>query len=156
MSLSRTRFQHHGFTLIELLIVISVIAILATIVIPRLMSAGRKAREATLRANTRILRTAVEQFQSDCGMYPADLNQLVADVGATPSMAGGGTAPAGLYQGPYFPKRGGIGNIGIPTNPFVPQSDSTIGSHWDYNATTGNVASHVTGTTLDGVAYTAL
>ena len=76
MSLSKFAARRRGFTLIELLIVIVVIAILALIVIPRLLSAGRKARESTLRANVRILRTAVEQFNSDCGVFPTNLTDI--------------------------------------------------------------------------------
>src|SRR4030066_253645 len=60
-----------GFTLIEMLIVIVVIAILALIVIPRLLGAGRKAKEAALRGDLHQLRNAIQQFEADCGDYPA-------------------------------------------------------------------------------------
>ena len=94
------RAAPRGFTLIELLIVISVIAILATIVIPRLMGAARRAREATLRANVHQLRNCVEQFQADTGNYPADLSQLVIPAQSSPRAADGTNIPAVLYQGP--------------------------------------------------------
>ncbi len=58
--------RRRGFTLIELLIVIVVIAILALIVIPRVMGASRKAKESSLRGNLQELRNGLEQFQADC------------------------------------------------------------------------------------------
>src|SRR3989337_1159897 len=79
-----------GFTLIEMLIVIVVIAILALIVIPRLLGAGRKAKESALRGDLHQLRNAIQQFEADLGDYPLTLDQLVADAGSPPSGVGGG------------------------------------------------------------------
>src|SRR3989304_2227488 len=66
-----------GFTLIEMLIVIVVISILAMIVIPRLLGAGRKAKESALRGDLQQLRNAIQQFEADCGDYPAALGDLM-------------------------------------------------------------------------------
>ncbi len=55
MNISRA-MRHSGFTLIELLIVIVVIAILALIIIPRVMGASRRAEESTLKNNLQQLR----------------------------------------------------------------------------------------------------
>ena len=54
--------RRSGFTLIEVLIVIVVIAILAAIVVPRLLGAGREAREASLRAHLQEIRNALGLF----------------------------------------------------------------------------------------------
>ena len=54
-----------GFTLIEMLIVIVIIAILALIVIPKLMGAGRMAKDSTFKSNMVIIRRAIETFQGD-------------------------------------------------------------------------------------------
>ncbi len=70
--------KHEGFTLIEVLIVIIVIAILALIVIPRLLGAGRRAKEAALRGDLNELRNAIQQFESDLGDVPVGLDQLMA------------------------------------------------------------------------------
>ena len=83
--LARTR---KGFTLIEMLIVIVVIAILALIVIPRLLGAGRRAKESALRGDLQQLRNAIQQFEADCGDFPLTLDQLVAANGA--AIAGNG------------------------------------------------------------------
>lgn len=157
--------RRRGFTLIELLIVIVVIAILALIVIPRVMSAGRKARESTLRANLHQLRNALEEFQADTGAYPTLLTDLTLAQSAAPTEgvneAGGTvTIPTGSYQGPYLSVSGGIpGTDGIPTNPFKHPSDTDYGdatAHWTYADGVVHPTVPDTGDTLDGLAYSAL
>jgi type II secretory pathway pseudopilin PulG len=134
-----------------MLIVIVVIAILALIVIPRLLSASRKAKEATLRANLHQLRNAIAMFEADTGVYPAALTDLVAGTAPTTGAAGA-SIPAGTYKGPYLTTSGGINGTGIPQNPFAGATANAAAS-WDYTAVGGKVLSHVTGTTLDGVDY---
>ncbi|NIM04138.1 MAG: prepilin-type N-terminal cleavage/methylation domain-containing protein [Armatimonadetes bacterium] len=139
------RKGNRGFTLIEMLIVIVVIAILALIVIPRLLGAGRKAKEATLKGDLHQLRNAIQQFEADMGDYPAALNQLVA------TTAPSGTGGTGIdldsqgYQGPYLRTPDG----GLPKDPFTAAAD------WTYTATTGDVHSASTLTALDGTSYSA-
>ncbi len=132
-----------GFTLIEMLIVIVVIAILALIVIPRLLGAGRKAKEATLRGDLHQIRNAIQQFEADCGDYPAQIGDLMN----TPSAGPGGTGIAidvSAWQGPYLRTPDG----GLPKDPFT---DS--GTTWNYTASTGHVQSGSTLTAIDGTAY---
>jgi general secretion pathway protein G len=136
--------KHKGFTLIEMLIVIVVIAILALIVIPRLLGAGRKAKEATLRGDLHQLRNAIQQFEADMGDYPLTLDQLVAAKGSPPSGNGGsGVAlDSNGYQGPYLRTPDG----GLPKDPFTNAAD------WSYaDPATGEVHSASTMGALDGV-----
>jgi len=136
--------KHRGFTLIEMLIVIVVIAILALIVIPRLLGAGRKAKEAALRGDLHQLRNAIQQFEADCGDYPGDSGQLMT----TPSAgATGGTGIAldvNGWQGPYL--RTADGNL--PKDPFTESSTT-----WSYTAATGHIQSGSTLTAINGEAY---
>jgi len=152
--------RRRGFTLIELLIVIVVIAILALIVIPRVMSAGRKARESTLRANLHQLRNAIEMFQADTGVYPTSLDDLTVAVADAPATgAGGASIPAGSYQGPYLSVSGGIGTTGIPVNPFKHPSDAdytTASAHWTYADGIVHPTVPTEGSTLDGLLYSEL
>jgi len=166
---SQTASRRRGFTLIELLIVIVVIAILALIVIPRVMGAGRKARESSLKANLHIVRNAIAQFQADTGLFPSQLSDLTLAKASAPTTgideAGttGVTVPTGTYQGPYLaPNNGGINNSGIPANPFInPDATGygTTSNHWTYpvSGSPGAIrAAGPSGNTSDGVAYTAL
>lgn len=133
--------RRRGFTLIELLIVIVVIAILALIVIPKLMGASRKAKDSTLKGNLVILRHAVEMFQADCGGYPAAL----ADLSTAPAtyIAYNATSPsaipANVYKGAYLNTQGGVGGGAIPRNPYLPSADVTVANHWTYTAASGTV-----------------
>ena len=137
--------KHKGFTLIEMLIVIVVIAILALIVIPRLLGAGRKAKEASLRGDLHQLRNAIQQFEADMGDYPSALTQLVEAKGST----GFGTGGSGIalddtgYQGPYLRTP----DWGLPKDPFTNAAD------WTYAKASGDVASASPLTALDGTAY---
>jgi general secretion pathway protein G len=66
-----------GFTLIELLVVMAIIATLLSIVAPRYFQSIEKAKEAVLRQDLVIMRDAIDQFYSDIGNYPLDLEELV-------------------------------------------------------------------------------
>ncbi|MBI5599573.1 MAG: prepilin-type N-terminal cleavage/methylation domain-containing protein [Deltaproteobacteria bacterium] len=65
-----------GFTLIELMMVLTIIAILASIAIPRYMQSLVKAREAALLEDLFQMRTAIDQHYADNGLYPQSLREL--------------------------------------------------------------------------------
>ena len=153
-----TRACRRGFTLLELLNVIVVISILALIVIPRLMGVVRKAKESRLRADLQQLRKAIALFQSDTGMYPVVLQDVVAP---NKDMLDPATTDIAreLYNGPYITPQESIqvsGYPGLPTNPFVEPTDNNVSHHWMYTSEDGIVQSAVLGTTLDGVPYEQL
>jgi general secretion pathway protein G len=134
-----------GFTLIEMLIVIVVIAILALIVIPRLLGAGRKAKEAALRGDLHQLRNSVQQFEADCGDYPAALADLMTAPAAGSNGGTGVALDVTAWQGPYLRTADG----GLPVDPFTTAAD------WTYVMATGAVASSSTLTAINGDAYSS-
>lgn len=135
--------KRRGFTLIEVLIVIVILVTLAIIVIPRLMGVGRKAKEANLRGQLHQFGNAIEQFEAECGDYPASLSQLMTE----PSAGAGGT---GIYldvtswRGPYLVSPGNA----LPKDPFT---DST--TTWNYTPATGEIHSGTTLTSVAGEQY---
>ncbi len=137
--------RSRGFTLIEMLIVIVVIAILALIVIPRLLGAGRKAKEASLRGDLHQLRNAVQQFEADCGDYPRELSQIMLPNDPGPSGQGGNDVDLDSegYQGPYLH----TANLALPLDPFTGAAD------WTYEMTTGAVHSNSSLNALNGTPY---
>ena len=139
--------RRSGFTLIEVLIVIVVIAILAAIVVPRLLGAGREAREASLRAHLQEIRNALGLFQAQMGDYPAAL----ADIMATTAPATGGNGisfNAADFRGPYLTTPDG----NLPDNPI--SGGNVVGTDWTYTATTGALKAK-TGTAVDGTDYSS-
>jgi general secretion pathway protein G len=138
-----TKRNTRGFTLIEMLIVIVVIAILALIVIPRLLGAGRKAKESALRGDLQQLRNALQQFEADCGDYPSALSQLMTAPAAGSSGGGGIALDVGAWKGPYLRTP----DNNLPKDPFTQAAD------WTYTASSGDVHSASTLTGLDGTAY---
>jgi len=69
--------QNRGFTLIELLIVLSIIAILATLSVPSYKRSTLKARETVLMEDLYQMRQAIDAFFADNNRYPDSLEELV-------------------------------------------------------------------------------
>ena len=63
-----------GFTLVEIMIVVAIIALLAAIAVPNLLTARRTANEAAAKATVRSLSTAAEVYAtSHSGAYPTQV-----------------------------------------------------------------------------------
>lgn len=75
----RIRRQDAGFTLMELIIVMSIISILAALAVPRFTAAIKSAREAVLREDLRVLRTAIDSYTMDKQKAPQTLDDLIQD-----------------------------------------------------------------------------
>ncbi|MBW7956962.1 MAG: type II secretion system protein [Deltaproteobacteria bacterium] len=81
----------NGFTYIELVITVSIIAILAAVIMPLSQLSSKRAKEAELRQNLRVIRTAIDDYKRawDEGRikksigesgYPPDLMTLVEGI----------------------------------------------------------------------------
>lgn len=68
-----------GFTLLELLVVMTIIGILAAIAVPALRDSPQRAREAALREDLFTMRSVIDQYHGDKGVFPPDLQTLVSD-----------------------------------------------------------------------------
>ena len=66
-----------GFTLIELMVVMTVIALLISIAVPRYFHSVEKAKEATLKQSLSVMRVAIDKFYGDNDRYPASIKELV-------------------------------------------------------------------------------
>ena len=73
----KTQNSAGGFTLIELIVVVAIIGILATIALPAMKNAPIKAREAVIRADLYQMRSCIDQYLADKGVYPDSLQGLV-------------------------------------------------------------------------------
>jgi general secretion pathway protein G len=72
--------RQSGFTLVELLLVLTILAILAGLVLPKFANSTEQAREAAAQTQISSFGTALDTFEVDNGYYPrgnAGLNDLI-------------------------------------------------------------------------------
>jgi general secretion pathway protein G len=74
-SLSR---RSAGFTLIELIVVMLIIAMLASLAVPRYFGSVQKSKDAVLKEDLTLMREALDKFYGDNDKYPAALDELVS------------------------------------------------------------------------------
>ena len=139
------KMSRRAFTLIELLVVIVVIAVLAAIIVPKFAGQTKRSKEAALRSNMSMARTALASCQADTGLWPAALADLAS--ATAPAAKGYDSAaaqqnwPTGTWHGPYL-------DTGAFTDPIT-------GTALTYTNTTGVLAvpATLTGNDTSGVAY---
>jgi general secretion pathway protein G len=68
-----------GFTLVELMIVMAIIMILAVVAVPAYQAAVRQAREAVLREDLHVMRSAIDSYTADKQKAPQSLDDLVQE-----------------------------------------------------------------------------
>jgi len=100
-ALSRKR---RGYSLLEILIVLTIIALIATLVGPRLISALDRSKSTTVAVQSRAIAAALNTMYLDLGRYPSAEEGLTILVNA-PS-EGGET-----WRGPYL-------ESGLPDDPW--------------------------------------
>jgi general secretion pathway protein G len=66
-----------GFTLLELIVTLAIIGLLVSIATPRVLGALETAKEASLKSNLAVIRTAIDNHFKDNGIYPSSLEILV-------------------------------------------------------------------------------
>jgi len=70
--------KSRGFTLVELMVVLTIIALLLSIVVPDYIGRARRAEEAVLQENLAVMRDALDKHYADAGRYPTSLDELVS------------------------------------------------------------------------------
>lgn len=69
--------RHSGFTLIEMLVVMSIVALLLTIALPRYFGSLERSKAVVLKENLHVLRVTIDKFFADKGRFPLTLDELV-------------------------------------------------------------------------------
>jgi general secretion pathway protein G len=135
--------RQSGFTLIELLIVVAIIGILASMAVVQLHSTKQKAMEAALKENLYVLRNCIDQYFTDKGKYPENLEALVDDgyIRKIPVDPFTESDTTWVEEQAANTSSGGPGGGGAPDDD--PSAQSGI----------ADVHSGATGTALDGTSY---
>ena len=92
-----------GVTLIEMLVVVTIIALFAMLVAPRLLRKSDTARITATRAQVNSFMTALGAYKLDTGLFPTTEQGLQALRAGPPNL--------NLWQGPYLPQE-------IPVDPW--------------------------------------
>ena len=100
------RSLSRGFTLIEVLVVVVILAILAAVVVPRVMEHPGEARVARAKADIQAIVTSLNTYKLDNFAYPATEQGLEALV----------TKPSGAPEAPNWRKGGYLD--GVPKDPW--------------------------------------
>jgi len=87
-----------GFTLIEILVVITILAILAGLLVPRVMDRPDQARVVAAKNDIRAIQSAINLYRLDSGVYPGTDQGLSALVQRPET----GTIPRNWKQGGYL------------------------------------------------------
>lgn len=110
-----------GFTFIEIMVVVAILAILAALVVPRIMGRTDDAKRTAAKVQIRNIEGALQLYKLDNGVYPSTEQGLRALV-EKPSV---GVVPKKWKVGGYLPK--------LPEdpwgNPFKYQSPSQKGDY---------------------------
>lgn len=100
------RLPARGFTLIEVLVVVVILAILAAVVIPKVMEHPGEARVARAKADIQAIVTALNTYKLDNFTYPATEQGLEALA----------SKPSGAPEAPNWRKGGYLD--GVPKDPW--------------------------------------
>ena len=102
-----------GFTLVELMVVLTVIALLLSVVVPDYVGRVKRAEEAALQENLAVMRDALDKHYADAGSYPASLEDLVSKryLRSIPKDPFTQSATSWVAVPPADPKKGGIFDI---------------------------------------------
>jgi len=118
--------KRSAFTLIELLVVIVIIALLASLVAPKLFGKLDNAKVKTAYAQMEMLSTALDAFRLDVGRYPTDQEGLEVLWAKESNVKN--------WNGPYLPKKVNKDSWGNPYHYKNPGSDKQEYDLFSYGA----------------------
>ena len=102
---SGRRSRPHGFTLVELLLVLVILAVLATVVVPKFTGRSQQARITAAQTDIANIEVALDSLEVDCSRYPSTQEGIKALV-ERPA-----TVPENEWKGAYLKR-------GVPNDPW--------------------------------------
>jgi len=109
-----------GFTMVELMVVLTVIALLLSVVVPDYVGRVQRAEEAVLKENLVVMRDALDKHYADAGKYPGTLEELVSKryLRAIPPDPFTHSPATWVAVPPEDPKKGGIYDVRSPAKGY--------------------------------------
>ena len=98
--MNQNRLDNRGLTLIEILVVLTILGIMATLIIPRVMGRPEQARRVQAKVQIESMETALKLYKLDNGYYPTTEQGLQALV-EPPTV---GQLPRAWREGGYLEK----------------------------------------------------
>lgn len=141
--MKKNKIQQRGFTLIEVMVVVVILAILAAIIVPRIMSRPEQARLVKAKTDIMALENALEMYRLDNGFYPSTAQGIEALI----KKPEGEPVPLSWQSGGYlkdvpqdpwghayhYTNPGKHGEIDIWTDGPASGSDKGIVGNWSIN-----------------------
>lgn len=125
----------HGFTLIEIMVVVVIIAILAALVVPKIMSRPEQAKIVKAKQDVQSIQNALDLYRLDNGAYPSQAQGLQALI----SKPSGTPAPQNYAKGGYLKS--------LPQDPWgAPYQYQNPGQHGEVDVFTYGKAGKAGGT----------
>ena len=122
MDHGKTREEQAGFTLIEIMVVVFILALLAGIVVPKIMGRTDEARRTAAKVQIKNIEGGLQLYKLDNGFYPSTDQGLDALV-SKPTI---GAVPRHWREGGYLPR--------VPVDPWSYEYVYiSPGSHGEYD-----------------------
>jgi len=118
--------KNKGFSLIELLVVMFIIGILTSVLLPNLMSARQRAKDAQRIEDMNSIKNALRMYYNDNQIYPTPLTSQKVGVGLSGYLPGIDQIGVG-YTYTYTTGAGGDGFV-LKLKLESPAGDEDIGS----------------------------
>lgn len=110
------RRRERGYSLLEVLIVLTIIALIAALVGPRLMAQLDRSKVTAARVQVRAIASAIETMRLDLGRYPTN-EEGIALLNAPPA------DDSDLWRGPYLDAETPVDPWGAAYVYQAPQAD---------------------------------
>jgi general secretion pathway protein G len=109
MKITRRGKAQRGFTLIEVLVVLAILAMMAAMVMPRILGRQKTAKLDAVKTQIGALQGALDQYVLDMNTYPTTEQGLEALIKKPEQEEDG---PKGKWNGPY------LGKKALPKDPW--------------------------------------
>lgn len=137
-----------GFTLVELVVVVMILGVIASIAVPRLLSASGTAADNGLRQSLSVIRDAIDSYSAEYNELPgADGNQATFKAALAPYLRGAAfpSCPVGDATNDSIRMQSGTGSIASG----IGSTDTT--HSWAYKYETGDFHVNSTDSAADEV-----